>query len=144
MTGPEPSIHKEDLMKDYIPHLSIDCVVFGFHDGELKVLLLKLKDDDEWALPGGYVHLHESVEEAANHTLKMRTGLENVFLRQFHIFSHPARRRIISKPELWKKLGLTDYDLAWVTKRFITIGFYALVEYTKAIATPDVFSVSSE
>ena len=39
----------------YIPGLSIDCAVFGFQDGALKVLLLKVKGQDLWGLPGGYI-----------------------------------------------------------------------------------------
>ncbi|MFC6859723.1 NUDIX hydrolase, partial [Zunongwangia atlantica 22II14-10F7] len=38
-----------------LPSISIDCVVFGFDTSSLKVLLVKLKDKDEWSLPGGYL-----------------------------------------------------------------------------------------
>ena len=54
----------------FINHLSLDCVVFGFHDNQLKVLLLRMKFTKEWALPGGFVRDDESFEAAAIRVLK--------------------------------------------------------------------------
>ncbi len=80
--------------KYYLNSVSLDCVVFGFHDNQLKVLLLKMKFSHEWALPGGFVQLDESVENAAKRVLKERTGLDNIFLKQFRVFSDPHRSKM--------------------------------------------------
>ncbi|MGZ9735251.1 glycoside hydrolase family 3 C-terminal domain-containing protein [Flavobacterium sp. GNP002] len=54
-----------DNKENYQPGLSIDCMIFGFHDNQLKVLLIKTKYSDKWALPGGFVSVNEDVDEAA-------------------------------------------------------------------------------
>jgi ADP-ribose pyrophosphatase YjhB (NUDIX family) len=76
-----------------LKHLSLDCVIFGFHDNQLKVLLLHMKHTKEWALPGGFVRANESVETAAARVLNERTGLREIFLQQFHVFSDPTVKR---------------------------------------------------
>ena len=68
---------------NYLPSISIDCVLFGFHDNELKVLLLRMKGMDKWALPGGFVERNQHLEEGAQAVLHNRTGLDNIFLQQF-------------------------------------------------------------
>ena len=45
----------KDARQTYLDHISIDCVVFGFHEGQMKVLLLKNKGEEKWYLPGGFV-----------------------------------------------------------------------------------------
>jgi len=54
----------------YLRHLSVDCVIFGFHENELRVLLLKWKDDGPWCLPGGFVQKEETVEESVHRVVK--------------------------------------------------------------------------
>jgi 8-oxo-dGTP diphosphatase len=79
--------------------LSADCAVFGYHNGEVRVLLIE-RDAEPfkglWALPGDLVGLHEDLDEAAEKILKNLTGLENIFMEQFHSFAtvdrHPAGR----------------------------------------------------
>ena len=65
---------------EFLAHISLDCVVFGFHAGQLRILLLKMKNQDQLALPGGFVLQRETLEEAAIRTLEERTGLGNIFL----------------------------------------------------------------
>jgi ADP-ribose pyrophosphatase YjhB (NUDIX family) len=128
----------------YLPGISVDCVVFGFHNNQLKILLSKLPHQDELALPGGYVKTDESVEEAAQRVLKERTGLNDVFLQQFHIFSKTDRVNSKFPLTSLKALGFTEPVLEWLSRRFVTIGFYALVDYSKAAPTPDELSVSCD
>lgn len=118
----------------YLPHLSVDCVVFGFHANGLKVLLLKTKHRNEWALPGGFVRQDEPIEAAATRVLQERTGVEKVFLQQFHVFSDPER----SKENKWE--GADEAYKRWFAQRFITIGFYALVPFEKVEPQPDAIS----
>lgn len=120
----------------YLPHLSIDCVVFGFHDGHLKVLLLELIHSNEWCLPGGFIQHTEPVADAAVRIVYQRTGLKNIYLRQFYAFGDPARQRRKDKMQIPKGAKPNS----WIMKRFITIGYWALVEYSKAVPIPDQFS----
>ncbi|HWK03854.1 MAG TPA: NUDIX domain-containing protein [Puia sp.] len=129
---------------EFLPHISLDCVVFGFHDGALKILLLKMQNLDQLALPGGFMMREETLEEAAIRTLEERTGLENIFLQQFHVFSDPARNDSATRLEDLKKLGMHPAKLEWFAQRFISVGFYALVEFSRVRPKPDVLSESCD
>ena len=65
----------------YLRHISVDNVIFGFHQNDLKVLLLKSKYAGLWSLSGGFVLKDETIDRAAQRVLKQRTGLEKIFLR---------------------------------------------------------------
>ena len=123
----------------FINHLSLDCVVFGFHDNQLKVLLLRMKFTKEWALPGGFVRDDESFEAAAIRVLKERTGLDNIFLKQFHVFSNPQRSKINPAVQDLVSSG-ADPDQSWFNQRFISLGFYALLDFSKVEPQHDDFS----
>jgi ADP-ribose pyrophosphatase YjhB (NUDIX family) len=118
----------------FLPHVSLDCVIFGFHDDQLKVLLLKWKDDGGWCVPGGFVKRDESVDDSAKRVLLERTGLEDIFLRQFQVFGDVNRER--GK----KKFKLLGSSKSWVMERFITVGYWALVEYSKVNPRTDWLS----
>jgi 8-oxo-dGTP diphosphatase len=121
----------------YLPNLSIDSVIFGFHDNRLKVLLLQWKDTRRWCLPGGFILRDEHLDAAAIRILKHRTGLNNIYLHQFHSFGHPQRDRGkhgVTMPQSVK-------GKSWIMDRFVTIGYWALVEFSKASPTPDEFSM---
>ncbi len=76
----------------YIKQVAIDCVTFGFHDNNLKVLLPKLKlDEDLWVLLGGYIGKSESVLDATRRILESRTGLVDIHLEQFGVFGELQR-----------------------------------------------------
>ncbi|MEK6783323.1 MAG: NUDIX domain-containing protein [Bacteroidota bacterium] len=119
--------HRGDRV--FLPHVSVDCAIFGFHENQLKVLLLKWKDGP-WCLPGGFVKHVESVDDSAIRILQERTGLDNIYLQQFHTFGDPNR-------EKGKKIPDTK---SWMNKRFISIGYYALVEFSKVNPKPDILS----
>jgi 8-oxo-dGTP diphosphatase len=108
--------------QNYLPNLSIDCVVFGFHDNLLKVLVTKLKDKNGWALPGGYVLKTENLVDAANRILQERTGAKKIYLQQFRVFG-----------DLDRSEGFFDEfdDTLWHKQRFVSVGFYALVNFSK-------------
>jgi 8-oxo-dGTP diphosphatase len=82
--------------------LTVDCVVFGFDGGELKVLLIERGLEPfkgRWALPGGFVRVEETLDEAARRELVEETGLKNVFLEQLYSFGEikrDPRERVVS------------------------------------------------
>jgi 8-oxo-dGTP diphosphatase len=74
--------------------LSVDCVIFGYTEGALKVVLIERKKPPfigKWAIPGGFMEGDETVEETARRELKEETGIEKVYLEQFHVFSERGR-----------------------------------------------------
>src|SRR5690242_13651115 len=73
------------------PGVSVDNVIFGFHENQLKVLLLQSANNTTWMLPGGFVDKQEHIDEAASRILKDRTGLSAIYLQQFYAFGHPKR-----------------------------------------------------
>jgi len=116
-----------DTMNNLMSNLSIDNVIFGF-DTELKVLLIKHADGiskGKWALPGGWIHSDESVDDAAARLLLALTGLNNVFLEQLKAFGNldrfPDQRvvtiayySLIRSNDIKLVPGFTASEVAWV------------------------------
>ncbi|MDR0429832.1 MAG: NUDIX domain-containing protein [Tannerellaceae bacterium] len=121
--------------EEYCPGISLDCVIFGFHEGSLKVLLNKFTTYSKWMLPGGFIYKEEDVDDAAARTLVSRTGLANVYLRQFYLFGDVKRTSITENEDLMVRqgFGLEEKHISeWFLQRFFSIGYYAFVEYGKA------------
>ncbi|QIH35966.1 NUDIX domain-containing protein [Sphingobacterium sp. DR205] len=128
----------EDLFlkgnQDYLANISVDNVIFGYHDKELKVLLLRNPNFGSWMLPGGYIKKTEDVEKAATRVAHQRTGLDHLFLQQFKVFSTPGRNRDPHiTPEVLSQLtGLKIDENHWMFQPIVSIGFYTLTEFSKA------------
>lgn len=91
------------------PAVTVDCVVFALDEEDLKVMLIQRNIppfEGKWALPGGFVRMTETLEEAALRELREETGLRQVYLEQLYTF------------------GDTDRD---PRGRVITVAYYALV-----------------
>ena len=121
--------------KDYIRQLSIDCVLFAYKDQQLKVLVEKLRfNGDFWTLPGGFVKNAEGIDEAAHRILYARTGLSKIFLDQFYVFGKADRNSSVLLKKLIKlNPGVTKNELDkktmdWISKRFISIGYFGVVD----------------
>ncbi len=74
--------------------ITVDSVVFGYAEGELKVALIERKEDPfkgKWAIPGGFMEGEETAEETALRELKEETGIDEIYLEQFHVFSSHGR-----------------------------------------------------
>ncbi len=91
------------------PALTVDCVVFGLDDTDLKVALIRRAlppFEDAWALPGGFVQGDETLETAARRELLEETGITDAYLEQLFTFGNPGR-----DPRGWT----------------VTVAYYALV-----------------
>tara|TARA_Y100001935_G_scaffold193913_1_gene162021 strand:- start:39594 stop:40301 length:708 start_codon:yes stop_codon:yes gene_type:complete len=90
--------------------VAVDCIIFGFHKNELKLLLIKRDFEPEkgkWSLMGGFLDDDESLDEAAQRILKTLTGLHDIYLDQLHSF------------------GDVDRD---PVERTISVAYYALID----------------
>src|SRR5437667_5550297 len=82
--------------------LTVDCVVFGFDETEIKVLLIERGLEPfkgKWALPGGFVRVDETLDKAARRELAEEAGLKDVFLEQLYTFGalkRDPRERVVS------------------------------------------------
>jgi ADP-ribose pyrophosphatase YjhB (NUDIX family) len=126
----------------YLPHIAFDSVIFGFSKGKLKILLMEYHDTGWLALPGGFVRKDEDLDEAAKRGLKERTGLDNIYLEQFYTFGNMGRFR----PEVMQSiLAANGFFLDpdhWMLDRFISVSYFALIDFEKVILTPDELSDS--
>jgi len=130
--------------QSYLSGVSIDNVIFGFHENQLKVLLLQSADKNLFMLPGGFVGKNEHVDAAATRILKERTGLDDIFLQQFYAFGQPERASNKILLKTLKSLNLKFDKEHWALQRFVTVGYYALVEYADVNPLPDAISISCE
>ncbi len=137
-----------DLVREggvlFMPSVSLDCVIFGFHGNQLKVLLLKMKNTDQWALPGGFIYKDEEVETAAKRVLRERTGIDDIFLQQFYVFGKPGRSDRKFHLSRLKREGIPVKPDNWLLQRFITVGYFALVNFSRVTPKPDLSSVACE
>ena len=97
-----------------------------------------------FALPGGFVGVQEDLDQAVRRGLAERTGLKNIYLEQFYTFGSLAR----FKPEVMATIlsanGLhpgADYP-SWMLDRFISVAYYALINYKDVVPQPDALSDS--
>lgn len=125
------------------PNVSVDCVIFGYDEDRLKVLLIERQGDfpDLWsklALPGDLIYERETLLMAAHRVLEELTGLKDIFLKQIGAFGDPDR---ISK----------QTDRQWLRSiranpeaRVITIAFYSLVRLCDYQPQPSSFAASAK
>ncbi|MEO1435642.1 MAG: NUDIX domain-containing protein [Bacteroidota bacterium] len=76
------------------PSVTVDCVIFGLDDFDLKMLLIKRKHppfEHSWALPGGFVNEEEDLHTAALRELEEETGVKDLFIEQLFTFGTPGR-----------------------------------------------------
>ena len=113
------------------PHISVDCVIFGFSKNQLKVLLIRRSFTgpsgrliNDHKLPGDFIAINEDLDLAASRTLEELTGLKDIYLQQFELFGRPDR---ISK----------SMDIQWLNEttghkieRVVTAAYYSLINIT--------------
>jgi len=122
------------------PHISVDCVVFGFDNKHLKVLLVERKIIDEATsekkidlkLPGALISDDEDLDNAANRVLTELTGVNNIYLKRFDIFGDMSRMQ-------------NPADVKWLREntglqieRVVTIAYYSLVKLSETNPNSDL------
>ena len=136
----------ETMEKEAIPQLSVNCVIVGFHERTLKVVVNKVTAGDNMlmVLPGGYVNQREDLSEAVERIVKESTGLENMLFRQFDIFGKASRS---FAKELTVNADLQSESdqmlLNWFSKRFISLCYIAMVDYRTIDLKPTEFFESA-
>jgi len=125
------------------PHISVDCVIFGFDGRQLKVLLIEreqLSEENKASssgllkLPGNLISDTEDLDHSAYRVLKELTGLDNIFLKQFAVFGNPNRLN-------------SSNDLAWLRstsglhiERVVTVAYYSLVKINESNPTESLLA----
>lgn len=130
---------------NYLNHVNIDCVIFGFENNQLKALVAKLNYKGEfYTLPSGYILEDEDIEDAVQRILFERTGIKNVYLEHFKVFGKANRGRkefldaLISENYTSERDEKSNSNIyRWFTKRVVSIGYYALVDISKVTPTPN-------
>jgi 8-oxo-dGTP diphosphatase len=123
-----PALIKDaKALVDSYPKLAItvDCVIFGFDDNELKILLIRsdlAQYKNKWTLLGDTIQPQEELDHAADRVLLQRTGMTDVFLKQVSSFSNPSRHpggRVVTVAYASlldinnHQLKITDNEIHW-------------------------------
>ena len=122
----------------YMPGVSVDTVIFGFHDAKLKVLLSYVGDRPYYGLPGGFVGKDEDLDDAALRILQERTGFENIYLEQFYTSGKKDRSNEKILKDLIEKVIGKGAEINWFRQRFVSVCYYALIDDTKVKPSSEV------
>jgi ADP-ribose pyrophosphatase YjhB (NUDIX family) len=128
----------------YMAGVSVDTVIFGFHNDKLKALMLRFGNTPYFVLPGGYVMKEENLDDAALRILQERTGLKNIYLEQFYTSGNTSRSKEKVAIELTKKIIGTILHSNWFAQRFVSVCYYALIDDTKVNPVTEVFFTEVE
>lgn len=128
----------------FLPQISIDCVIFGYEHGNLQVLLVKFPGVESRKLPSGFIKSDEDLDDAALRNLQESTGISQIFLRQFHSFGKSSRFFPAFLEDLFKEYGVDKENAGWLFKRFVTIGYYALVDFHSVDPKPGLLEEKVE
>lgn len=139
----QPTSHNFDE-KGLLPGLAIDAVIFGFHQNQLKILLLEYKNTGLFALPGGFIGEEENLNDAARRILFERTGLKDIYLDQFYTFGDRNRQNKDTLRVIMVGNGMEPTDDHFLLRRFVSVGYYALIDFTRAVPIPDALSDSCD
>jgi 8-oxo-dGTP diphosphatase len=90
----EAEAHKYDVNKYERPSVTVDVLMMSLRQRDLQILLIKRRGwphEGMWAIPGGFVNIKESLEDAAKRELQEETGVQDVYLEQLYTFGDPDR-----------------------------------------------------
>ncbi|MCO5947894.1 NUDIX hydrolase [Mucilaginibacter flavidus] len=136
MTNIQRAKETEATGEGFLKSIAIDAVIFGFHDNQLKVLLIEYKRTGLFGLPGGFVRVDEDLNTAALRVASERTGLTDIYLEQFYVFGDYSRYDPSRFKTIMTANGQSPTEDHWLLKRFVSVGYYALVDFTKVNLAP--------
>lgn len=136
----EHPLHQNSKGIGYLPGLAMDFVIFGFDQDQLKILLLEYRNTNLCALPGGFIRDNEDLNNAARRVLTERTGLTDIYLDQFYTFGDLARYDQVPLRTILQAKGIDPADDHWLLRRFVSVAYYALIDFNKAEPVPDTLS----
>ena len=90
----EARAHHYDPSKYERPSVAVDVVMMTLHQKDLQILLVKRRSwpfEGMWAIPGGFVDINESLEDAAKRELHEETSVQDVYIEQLYTFGNPGR-----------------------------------------------------
>jgi 8-oxo-dGTP diphosphatase len=131
-TGPAPGKHVYAYAR---PAVTVDCVVFGLDQADLKVLLIQRRLEPfqhAWALPGGFVRVDETLDEAARRELAEEAGVTDVYLEQLYTFGdldRDPRERVVTVA-YYALAKLSDHRIRAATDA-MGVGWFSLDELPK-------------
>jgi hypothetical protein len=115
------------------PHISVDCVIFGFSTKMLKILLIEREYTDsegklqkDYKLPGDFIAINEDLDLAATRVLEELTGLKDIYLQQFAFFG--LADRISRKVDIEWLNSTTGHDI----QRVVTAAYYSLINISES------------
>lgn len=130
------------LQKEHITNVAYDTVIFGFTGEELKILILEYQNSGLFALPGGFIRKDENLLDAVKRGVRERTGLDKIHLEQFHTFGKLSRDSATPMKKIARGKGYEITNSHWLADRFLTVGYYSLIDYNQVKPTPDKLSDS--
>lgn len=134
-----------NIENEVIPQLSVNCVIFGFHEKTLKVVVNRVPIGTSTlaVLPGGFIKQNEDLTKAVERIVKESTGLQKILFKQFAVFGDASRS---FAKEFSRFAGqLEDKDaLEWFSNRFLSICYFALVDFNKIKLKPTLFMETAE
>ena len=135
----------KSLEKEFIPQLSLNCVIFGFHEKTLKVVVnrVPLGKSTIVVLPGGFINQREDLTDAVERIVKESTGLEKILFKQFGVFGDASRSFGKEFAALADEVE-DQQALKWFSNRFLTICYLALVDFNKIELNPTQFMDTAE
>lgn len=140
MGQPKSVKSHEENWESFLPGLSIDCVIVGYHERELKILIMEYENTSLYALPAGFIGKEEDLGTAASRALFERTGLKDIYLSQFHTFGKSDRNKSEAMEIIMKSNGVEFDKDHWLLRRFVSVGYVALVDYKKVKPTAGILS----
>ena len=131
-------------------YVSVDCVIFGFDNSQLNVLLVQKNTVDgaqDLKLPGSLIFNNEDVDDAAIRVLQELTGIKRMPLRQFRCFASPGRASNPSdikwldkeyKPDIDRLITVSYIALCKIDRKLNNISKYASIEWCPVSKIPQM------
>lgn len=121
----------------FTPNITIDCLILGFHEKKMMVLLHREPNSKKWMLPWAFVEKDIDIDKAASNILFHKTGLKNTYLKQYHLFGRTNEVPIEDSANLGKINSIVSRNNNWECQRCLSLAYYALVKYEDVVIAPD-------